>query len=191
MKSVSSLNPNASSYVPLSQRVVDCKTEPLRGSDKITENSINSCQVYVERKACDVSNSHEIESFPITGKFSPEGYYAEGSSLLPVLLTEKLVLDEEYNMDLDYLEMRFPEFSHQSLSGVYIANRGDIEASIDMLNDLEYSPYESPECLPETLDIGDVAETVPSIEYTTLKLKNVVGEEADASSSIHHPPSAN
>ncbi|KAK4770063.1 hypothetical protein SAY87_030595 [Trapa incisa] len=191
MKSASSLNANAASYVPLAKRVVDSKTETLGGAAKITDNSIHAHQGYDERKICTVPNNHENESFPITGNFALQGYYAQGSSQDPSPPTEKMILDEAYDMDLEYLEMRFPELSQESLSDVYLANRGDIEASIDMLNDLEFSPYEFPESLPETLDIGDVAETVPSIEHAALKLKNVVGKEADASSSIHHLPSNN
>lgn len=56
---------------------------------------------------------------------------------------------------------------------------------------LQFSPYEFPENLLETLDISDVAEMVPPTEDSALKLKNIVGEGADASSSTQHPPSLN
>lgn len=138
MESNSSLNPNATSYVPLSKRVLDGQSEMLDRATKIIENSIHFGQGHDEKKACVLSNAHETEYFPFVGDFTLQSYHAQGSSSQhPTPLMEKLILDEVYDMDLEYLQMRFPGLSHQSLFDVYLANKSDVEASIDMLNDLE------------------------------------------------------
>ncbi|KAG4116007.1 hypothetical protein ERO13_D04G088301v2 [Gossypium hirsutum] len=47
------------------------------------------------------------------------------------------IMDEEFDMDLEYLRMMFPGLSNDSVLDVYMANNGDLEATIDMLNQLE------------------------------------------------------
>ncbi|OWM66614.1 polyadenylate-binding protein-interacting protein 5-like [Punica granatum] len=188
----SSLNPHAVSYIPLSKRVVDSNTGTPGGATRITECSINFAQGHDERKAWLGSNVHETVDFSIGGKYALQNHHAQGSSSQhPATLPDNLMADEMYDMNIEYLQMAFPGLSHQSLADVYIANKGDMEASLDMLHDLEFNQYESPENLPDTLDIGDVAETVPATKQGTLKLKNVAGEGADASSSTSHPSSLN
>ncbi|KAK8343792.1 hypothetical protein V6Z12_A07G038200 [Gossypium hirsutum] len=50
------------------------------------------------------------------------------------------IMDEEFDMDLEYLRMMFPGLSNDSVLDVYMANNGDLEATIDMLNQLEVKP---------------------------------------------------
>ena len=52
-------------------------------------------------------------------------------------MTEKHILDEEFEMNLTYLQMTFPGISDESLSNVYLANKGDLESTVVMLNQLE------------------------------------------------------
>lgn len=47
---------------------------------------------------------------------------------------------------------------------------------------MQFDTFESPENLPDTLDIGDISESGSSAECSSVKLKNVVGD-ANASSS--------
>lgn len=47
------------------------------------------------------------------------------------------IMDEEFDMDLEYLRMIFPGLSNDSVLDVYMANNRDLEATIDMLNQLE------------------------------------------------------
>ncbi|KAF7830225.1 polyadenylate-binding protein-interacting protein 5-like [Senna tora] len=89
---------------------------------------------------------------------------------------------------MEYLRMAFPGISDQSLVDVYIVNRGDLDAAIDMLSQLEFDNVESSGSLPETLDIGDVSEFGSSADSAPLKLKTVA---AEASTSSSHLASAN
>ncbi|KAB2079558.1 hypothetical protein ES319_A05G012200v1 [Gossypium barbadense] len=70
------------------------------------------------------------------------------------------IMDEEFDMDLEYLRMMFPGLSNDSVLDVYMANNGDLEATIDMLNQLEMYTVESSDTLLDTLDIGDVSESL-------------------------------
>ncbi|KAL2548365.1 CUE domain-containing protein [Forsythia ovata] len=63
-------------------------------------------------------------------------------------------------MDLKNLQMTFPDISKDSLSGVLLACNFDVESAVDMLNQLELYPVDLSEKLPESLDIGDVTESV-------------------------------
>ncbi|XP_016706805.2 polyadenylate-binding protein-interacting protein 5 [Gossypium hirsutum] len=92
------------------------------------------------------------------------------------------IMDEEFDMDLEYLRMMFPGLSNDSVLDVYMANNGDLEATIDMLNQLEMYTVESSDTLPDTLDIGDISESISSANCGTLKLKNVAGETGASSS---------
>lgn len=145
MKSgASSLNPNAASYVPLSKRVVDIKSDTVGGAAKTTEGSMNSAQGHDGRKAWVGSNDHELQCFPGAGNFSLQSYHSQGSSSQHLAsLADKLIPEEVYDIHLEYLQMTFPGLSHQSLAEVYLANNGDIDASIDMLNDLEVNAAKS------------------------------------------------
>jgi len=99
-------------------------------------------------------------------------------------------VDEDYDMDLAYLQMTFPGVSEESLFDVYIANKGDLEFTVDMLNQLELYSVDSLENLPDTLDIGDVSEAGSSSEAAaSLKLKNVAGEAGGSSSGPQAQPS--
>ncbi|KAL5713551.1 hypothetical protein ACHQM5_015615 [Ranunculus cassubicifolius] len=92
-------------------------------------------------------------------------------------------LDEETEMDLAYLAMTFPGVSEQSLADVYYANGCDMETSIDMLKHLEL-PAEVSQHLPDTLDIGDVAEFGFSDEVVGVLPKVLSGEASGSSSGV-------
>ena len=47
------------------------------------------------------------------------------------------IAEEEREMDLAYLQMMFPGISCESLSDVYFVSKGDLEATLDMLNHFE------------------------------------------------------
>ncbi|KAJ9537506.1 LOW QUALITY PROTEIN: hypothetical protein OSB04_030239, partial [Centaurea solstitialis] len=52
-------------------------------------------------------------------------------------LTGKQAMDVDHDMNLAYLQMILPGISDESLSGVYTTNGGDMEATVEMLNQLE------------------------------------------------------
>ncbi|KAK1550094.1 hypothetical protein Q3G72_013518 [Acer saccharum] len=189
MKSgVSSLNPYAASYVPLSKREAYSRTEHTAKDSKsehvwyghpvnVTQNqyqsnvSLDAVGQGAERYS--IHEASSVKNHPVHGSY--------GSS------SSKQTVDEEFDMDMEYLQMTFPGLSYQSLNDVYLANNGDLEATIDMLAQLEFDTMESSEILPDTLDIGDVSESGASSECASLKLKNVVPEVSASSSASAEP----
>ncbi|KAF3450777.1 hypothetical protein FNV43_RR06866 [Rhamnella rubrinervis] len=185
---VSSLNPYAAAYIPLSKREVDDRTYlTAKNSKSINETNwlgnpdIHNQQHFQASLECDARGMvKQLSQEAFTLKSHPaHGSY--GASSQNVNEVAERIVDEEFDMDLEYLQMHFPGISDQSLTDVYLANKGDLGATIDMLSQLEFYTVESSETLPDTLDIGDVSEIGSSAHYASLKMKNVPGA-ADASS---------
>ncbi|XP_062089440.1 polyadenylate-binding protein-interacting protein 5-like [Humulus lupulus] len=169
---VSTLNPYAAAYIPLSKR----ELEPaLMSPNQHYHNASfeGSFHVPAEQFSQDVFS---VRNQPLHSSFG-------GSSQNVNVGLEKQILDEEFDIDLDFLQMTFPGLSEQSLAGVYLANKGDLEATVDMLNQLEFHTVESSESLPDTLDIGDVSEPGSSAHFASLKLKNISGSAEGSSES--------
>jgi hypothetical protein len=134
---MSSLNPNAELYIPLNKKEAKDENDI---SGLTTEGSLkngykttwSSCppkgnsgidQSYLQADAdCDI---HGFKGLLIGSDFTEKGL--QGSS----------ELTKKHCVDLAYLEIMFPNMSEQSLADVYSVNGGDLEASIDMLNELE------------------------------------------------------
>ncbi|XP_010454894.1 PREDICTED: polyadenylate-binding protein-interacting protein 6-like [Camelina sativa] len=165
----STLNPYAASYVPLSKR----------------EGSLVGAAAAAKPSAY---HHHQVQQQPHQG-YGVQGM--GGSYPSPQVSMPKKASDMVYNhqmkdedlemdMDIEFLLVTFSGLSHESINDVYLANNCDLDATIEMLNQLEIYSTEAQEYLPDTLDIGDVPETItePSTS-TSSKLKN----EASASSS--------
>ncbi|XVE63565.1 hypothetical protein DITRI_Ditri07aG0030700 [Diplodiscus trichospermus] len=146
---VSSLNPYAASYIPLAKR---------EANDNVTakdikcgnENALFEPSSHLKHNP-QYSNSsldhvtHGIEKHQIPEASAPKSDPSHGSLMQHLgEMTDKQIMDEEFDMDLEYLRMVFSGLSNESLLDVYLANNGDLEATIDMLNQLE--PWED-ECL--------------------------------------------
>ncbi|TXG62080.1 hypothetical protein EZV62_013443 [Acer yangbiense] len=187
---VSSLNPYAASYVPLSKREAYSRTEhtakdsksgnenvwyghPVKVTQNQYQSSVSLDTVGQGAERYSILEASSVKNHPVHGSY--------GSS------SSKQTADEEFDMDMEYLQMSFPGLSDQSLNDVYLANNGDLEATIDMLTQLEFDTMESSEILPDTLDIGDVSESGASSECASLKLKNVVPEVSASSSASAEP----
>ncbi|XP_050218369.1 polyadenylate-binding protein-interacting protein 6-like [Mercurialis annua] len=119
-------------------------------------------------------------------KSSSDSGVSGSSSQHPNGLTGKLAINEEFDI-LEFLKTSFPRMSDESLNEVYQASKGDLDATVDMLSHLEFDDFESPENLPDTLDIGDVSELGSVAECSSVKQKNVVGE---ASASLSGSPAS-
>ncbi|XP_044463919.1 polyadenylate-binding protein-interacting protein 6-like isoform X2 [Mangifera indica] len=182
---VSTLNPYAAAYVPLSKRKACDGTGPTTNDSETgfeTDWYVHPAHVTQNQHQSKVSLAsvaQGVENGPIPEQSSVRnhpvhGQYGSSSS--------KQIMDEEYDMDLAYLQMTFPGLSDQSLADVYMANKLDLEATVDMLTQLEFEAVESSENLPESLDIGDVPESGTSSESASLNLKSVVGEASSSSS---------
>ncbi|KAF5461474.1 hypothetical protein F2P56_017570 [Juglans regia] len=176
----SSLNPYAESYIPLSKRDANDSIYVAARVSKIDNERVQfGGPVQLHHKASIDSKFHGTEKVPspefFTLKSQPvHGYGPSAQNVNQV--SDKQISDEEYDIDLEYLQMSFPGISVQSLTDVYLANKGDLEATIDMLNQLEFYSLETSEILPDTLDIGDVSEFGSSADCASLKLKNIEGE---------------
>ncbi|KAL8139230.1 hypothetical protein V2J09_005251 [Rumex salicifolius] len=156
--SISALNPYAESYVPISKRNPSSENQDdVAVSDVLTSGSTVDSKLKCQKAD------------------NPQGNNTFSSN-------EVKFTDEEYEMDLAYLQMSFPGMSDQSLVDVYTVNDGDLEASLEMLSQLEVS-VETPDGLPDALGIGDVPEPLPSGERSTNKPKNVTGESRATSAS--------
>ncbi|KAJ0091122.1 hypothetical protein Patl1_12833 [Pistacia atlantica] len=187
---VSSLNPYAAAYVPLSKRGGFDRTEPTT-NDSQTGNETawytqpaHVTQNQHQSKVSLASFAHGAKKGPSPEQSSVKNYPVHGSYGSS---SSKQMMEEEYDMDMAYLQMSFPGLSDQSLDDVYNANKHDLEATIDMLTQLEFDAVESSENLPDSLDIGDVPDSGTLSESASFKLKNVVGEASSSSSGSSGP----
>lgn len=132
---VSSLNPYAQSYVPLSKREsfsrTDTAMKDFKGGNEPVwcGHPVNLTQSQHQSNVSLDSEKHSAFESPSITNHSVQGSYGSSSS--------RQMADEEFDMDLEYLQMTFPGLSDQSLTDVYLANKGDLEATIDMLTQLE------------------------------------------------------
>ncbi|TKY58187.1 Polyadenylate-binding protein-interacting protein 5 [Spatholobus suberectus] len=183
----SSLNPYAASYIPLSKRGTDGRTSLTEKDSKSYDGT-----VWFQTHQ-DATNDQHLINFSSERLSKPEAFLAKSqpasssytsSSQNVADLTDNQLLDEELDMDLEYLRMAFPGISYQSLVDVYNVNSGDLDAAIDMLSQLELEGDESSGSLPETLDIGDVSESGLPADSASLKQKNVAEETGTSSSHM-------
>lgn len=121
---VSSLNPYAAAYIPLSKRCADDRTYVTATESE--ENPYCNLQDQLHFKGSLDSGAHG----------SAKQFYGSSSCTFNEL-AEKQMSTEEFDMDLEFLQMTFTGISDQSLTDVYLANKGDLEATVDMLNQLE------------------------------------------------------
>ena len=177
----SSLNPYAAAYVPISKRVTSARNHVTEGSQdyngtvwfQTPQNIPNDLQ-YIDTSTKRLS----------LGKGQPasSSYFSSTESVAQ--MTDNQFMDEELDIDLDYLRMTFPGISDESLIDVYNVSSGDIDAAIDMLSQLEFDDADaSPGNLPDTLDIGDVSEPALPADSALSKQKNATSE---ASTSFGH-----
>ncbi|ESQ32092.1 hypothetical protein EUTSA_v10004997mg [Eutrema salsugineum] len=173
----SALNPYAAAYVPLSKREGYLGGEELRSAKPVT---------------------HQVQHQP----YVPHGFGFQGMGSFPGSqmsmpktssdMAYKQMRDEDMEMDMDieYLLVTFPGLSHESINDVYLANSGDLDATIEMLNQLEIYSTEAQEYLPDTLDIGDVPETTEPSTSTAPKQKNASGSSSSSSGTPNAPASS-
>ncbi|KAL6530781.1 hypothetical protein OROGR_014641 [Orobanche gracilis] len=176
----SSLNPYAASYVPLSKR-----GNVIANNDFNSRQELNAGNEVVwfghQGQHQNVSRIYGQKDASIqTGEVSKRkdqhggGEFFASTSQNPNVRQPNF--DEEFDMALAYLQMTFPGVSEESLSDVYLANRCDLDAAVDMLNQLEIYPDDSSDKLPDTLDIGDAPESVTVVELACQKVKNPTAE---------------
>lgn len=134
---MSTLNPYAASYVPLSQRKAEdgsyvTQEDSKSHNEKVRVQTPDHNPVDLRFIDSSTHGAKMSESFHVKSQTASSSY-----SLSSQNLTDKKMLDEESELDLEYLRVTFPGISDQSLADVYMVNRGDLDAAIDMLNILE------------------------------------------------------
>ncbi|KAL0553288.1 hypothetical protein IC582_007177 [Cucumis melo] len=188
----SSLNPFATSYIPLSQRganrtfIAENTSRENIGANlpgyseqclyPPYNNSISPRLNMNHGKKASVAASSAVKNHPFHGSLSQQSSD----------LSEMEIFDREVNMDLELLQVSFPGLSEQSLTDVYFANKGDLDAAIDMLSQLENKhPHDveyDPESLPDTLDIGDISESgFVTVDQPSFRMKNVANQASTSS----------
>ncbi|XVF47936.1 hypothetical protein PTKIN_Ptkin03bG0149600 [Pterospermum kingtungense] len=139
---VSSLNPYAASYIPLAKRGANDNAISIdvnQGNETAWfETSSHSGHHAIYDNASLHSVTHGTEKHRVTEASALKSRPGYGSLVQNLdEMADNQILDEESDMDLEYLRMTFPGLSNESLLDVYVANNGDLEATIDMLNQLE------------------------------------------------------
>ncbi|KAF8091006.1 hypothetical protein N665_0458s0010 [Sinapis alba] len=167
----SALNPHAAAYVPLSKR---------EGGYSANKPAAAAATHHVQYQPYGASHGYGDQrkgSFPGSQMYTmPKTTYYS---------SENQMRDEDLEMDMDieFLLATFSDLSHESINDVYLANNGDLDATIEMLNQLEIYSTEAQEYLPDTLDIGDVPETTIKPSTSSAPKQKIVSNEAGASST--------
>lgn len=137
---VSTLNPYAASYIPLSKREA---ADQIEVPGWTTRASQGGNQTFCYGPAENMAQNWQQDKVPsipqvsvLTSQSAP-GFYGSSSQRANEMTEKQMLLDDEAEMDLEYLRMTFPGISYESLTDVYTANKGDLEAAVDMLNQLE------------------------------------------------------
>lgn len=112
------LNPHAASYVPISKRVDYADRDGFLFANPAT---------HVVHQGQQMSFAGVQVSMP---QKSPEMAYKQ-------IRDDELDMEMDIDMDIEYLLVTFSGLSQESITDVYLANSGDLEATIEMLNQLE------------------------------------------------------
>eukprot|EP01018_Ginkgo_biloba_P029902 Gb_04554 [translate_table: standard] len=161
--------------------------------DKSAEN--NGLTVVVSNGAANLSTSDECwqsqlpdDIIPDFGMVENDDIISRGSHALDYANPFKSVAnDRESPADdsiadpVEYLAMAFPGFATDSLAGIYDANAGDLDLTIDMLMQLELQDDASPHCSTQSasalMDFPSFSCTDTLLQYT--------GDEAQQAVNMH------
>ena len=131
----SSLNPYATSYIPISKReankafIAESSSRENIGANLPGNSEQKMCGLNLRngKKAPDDAVASAVKNHPFHGSLSKDNSE----------LAEMETFHTEVNMELELLQICFPGLSEQSLTDVYFANNADLDAAMDMLNQLE------------------------------------------------------
>ncbi|TKY74674.1 Polyadenylate-binding protein-interacting protein 5 [Spatholobus suberectus] len=161
MAGASSSNPYAASYVAPSERV----------AEKDSKN---------HNEAPPQHDHHLLESKTKT-KSMPQALQVKSSNASSSLQN---VTEDDADVDIEYLKMKFPGIGKQSLRDVYLLNDADLDDAIDMLSQLELNGDESSETLyigNVSLYNGNLSESTPADDLASPKPNNTAAEASDSS----------
>lgn len=119
----STLNPNAAAYVPLSKR----------------EGSLGDAKPSAYHHVQQHQPHHVAHGYGVQGMGSYPGPQMSMPKKASDMVYNHLMKDEDLEMDMDieFLLVTFSDLSHESINDVYLANNCDLDATIEMLNQLE------------------------------------------------------
>ncbi|XP_047307366.1 polyadenylate-binding protein-interacting protein 5-like [Impatiens glandulifera] len=185
MKSVksSSLNPYAAAYIPLSRR--NAALEEMIDYNLMEKDDPNK---YVINMNQTTSLGSSSDDYNLKGKII-HGSNGSTSQSCSTIDDDRYNNDketnmvEEFDMALTYLQMICPGISEESLTEVFLANKGDLEATVEMLRQLEMDIDDCCEHLPDSLDIGDVTEPGSSGGNETSVSEDQIAVASSSSSS--------
>ncbi|CAB4318882.1 unnamed protein product [Prunus armeniaca] len=144
---MSSLNPHAASYIPLNKKEEEANHETVLFNSP-SEGHTGTAQFYFEGgDASSDFSIHEIEALVIDNSLEKSGLQQKISNQ-----AEVQYINEDSEIHLAYLSFMFPNISEHCLAHVHSANDGDLEASINMLYDLECFPVAASKSLPVSSD---------------------------------------
>lgn len=139
-----SLNPYAASYIPISRRGISDENKGFELTENASRSGDEAFGHGPQPVISTTNNQYQMsrQSYTVQGTVSEDSKLKShsvhgSSSQYPNEITEKHKWDEQRDMDLTYLLMTFPGVSDDSLSVVYLANSGDLDATIEMLVQLE------------------------------------------------------
>lgn len=162
---MSSLNPYAAPFIPLSRRTdngnIASTTPEICNVDEATAHytQVTESETRGTKINCGdskIGDENPQQQFPNISILNINSSSIEGPPLWKDCNThnyedsmpyetnnrnESQSMIEDYELDLAYLAAAFPSISEQSLVDVYCANAGDLEASVDMLIQLEVLSY--------------------------------------------------
>ncbi|EOA19282.1 hypothetical protein CARUB_v10001953mg [Capsella rubella] len=170
----STLNPYAAAYVPLSKRDASFGG----GGAAAKPSAYHQVQ---HQQPHQVAHGYGVQGM---GSYPSPPQMKMPTKKSPDMVYNHQMKEEDLEMDMDieFLLVTFSGLSHESINDVYLANNCDLDATIEMLNQLEIYSTEAQEYLPDTLDIGDVPETITEPS----KLKNETSASS-SSSGIRNP----
>lgn len=114
------LNPQAESYTPLEKRKTEVRTKIAELSNSLSKGLSKTEQCQSQDEASSGSSSHANED---SQNLSDQ--------------TKMKNVDNSHEMTLAYLAFLFPNISEQCLADVYFMNETDLDATTDMLEELE------------------------------------------------------
>lgn len=119
------LNPHAASYVPLSKRVDFADMDGLVFANSPTH----------------VVQGQQISFSGVEVSMPKKSFEMAYKQIKDDDDDDDLDMEMDIDMDIEYLLVTFSGLSQESITDVYLANSGDLEATIEMLNQLEVNSH--------------------------------------------------
>ncbi|XP_020251802.1 polyadenylate-binding protein-interacting protein 6-like [Asparagus officinalis] len=133
MQGKSSLNAGAVPYIPSWKKSSDMESKSTK---KIVGSEKHDCGEAAAYQLPDnASLEQSLEKLHVSDEASVHSYK---------ISTEKQSMTDDTNMEICFLMTRFPGYSEKTLAELLDFNNGDLEDTIDLLEEFEAEHMESP-----------------------------------------------